>query len=65
MITPRGGSNGGNSVGNIGEPLEYGNIRAETKLEDCGSVEVEMRNQEDSVNIWLERREEAQWQKKE
>ena len=46
MVTPRGGSSEDNSAGSIGESLEYEDIHTETKLEDCASVEVEMRNGE-------------------
>ena len=35
MVIPRGSSNEGNSVGSIGELLEYEDIQTETKLEDC------------------------------
>ena len=44
MVTPKGGSGKDYSVCSIGESLEYKDIQAETKLKDCGSVMVMMRN---------------------
>ena len=41
ITTPRGAFNEGNSVGNIGELLEYEEIQAETKLEESASIEME------------------------
>ena len=46
MVTLRDASSKGNSVGSIGESLEYEDIQTETKLEDCAPVEMEMRNGE-------------------
>ena len=46
MVTPRGSSSEGNSVGSIGESLEYESIQTETMLQDSALVEVEMRNGE-------------------
>ena len=43
MGTPIGGSNMGSSAGGVGESLEYEDIQTETNLEDCASVEVEIR----------------------
>ena len=48
VVTLRDGSSEGDSVGSIGES-EYEDIQAETKLEDCASVEMEMRNREVGV----------------
>ena len=43
VVTPRGDSSEGSSVGSIGESLEYEDIETETKLEDCASVEMKNR----------------------
>ena len=45
MVTPRGGSSECSFVEGVGES-EYEDIQTGTKLEVCGSVEVEMRNEE-------------------
>ena len=48
MVTPRVGSSKGDSAGRIGV-IGSEDIQAETKLENCTSVEVEMRNGEVGV----------------
>ena len=49
MVTSKAASVEEKSASSAGELEEYENVQGDTKLEDCGSVEVEMRNGETGV----------------
>ena len=49
MVTPKVAPIEGKSASD-GELKEYEDVEDDTKLEDCGSVEVEMRN---GVMVWI------------
>ena len=44
MVTPKAALIEGKSASSAEEPKEYEDVQGGTKLDDCGYVEVEMRN---------------------